>query len=83
MPSCYVQSLRATRNGRHVAAPPAVLHAANRGANAGDDIASNTRRQAELTRLAAAVPPGSPSSSPQTMTLRARRLCAVSRAWAF
>ena len=37
-----VQSFRAISDGRHVGAWPGVLHATNRGANAGDDIACNT-----------------------------------------
>ncbi len=39
-----VHSWRATRNGPHSAARPSVLHAANRGSNAGDDIASQYKQ---------------------------------------
>ena len=41
-PVYCVQSWRATLIGRHIVAQHGVLHAANRGPNAGDDIACNT-----------------------------------------
>ena len=54
-----MQSWRATRNGRNITIRPGVLHAANRGANTGEDIACNSSSQADLTRLVAAGPSGS------------------------
>jgi hypothetical protein len=42
LPVYCVQSVRASWNGRDVAAAVGVLHAANRGPNAGDDFACNT-----------------------------------------
>jgi hypothetical protein len=51
LPFCCLQSWHARRNGRHVAAQPDVLHAANQGPNAGDDIASNTNDRGDRAVL--------------------------------
>ena len=50
-PVCCVQSWRAMYIARNRYRGPAVLHAANRGSNAGDDIACNTSILAELVPL--------------------------------
>jgi hypothetical protein len=45
-----VQSLRTMPNGCHVATRPGTLHATNRGSNARDGIACNTRSRADGIR---------------------------------
>ncbi len=66
-----VRSLRNGRNGQACRRPARRIARSKPGANAGDDIASNTGGRANLARLATAESSRSPPRPPQTITLRA------------
>lgn len=83
MPVYCVQSWRASRNGRNVIAMTGVLHAINRGANAGDHFASNTTAIDERNPLKPDGIGGSRSHLPRSRALRASRYRKFSRGWAF
>src|SRR5947209_19403212 len=52
-----VQSSRAISSARRIAVQPGVLHAANQGSKAGDDIACNPRKEASASRETVLVGP--------------------------
>jgi hypothetical protein len=83
MAVCCVQSWRASCNCRDVAAAVNVLHATNRGANAGDDFASNTSPVGKRVPSIPGRIEGSRPHLPQPRTLRARRYRTFSHGWAF